>query len=74
MAAIEPIKQSATNGMFIDSCLQHCHSQRMTSWSDIKVSGKSPLQAFGDWYFGREKEVKLQDCDYPCNPTCPKRV
>lgn len=51
-------------GVYIDSCLVHCHS----SWRTTKINGKNINTAIADWMFGRvpPQESKLVMCPYPC--------
>ncbi|CAL4960046.1 unnamed protein product [Urochloa decumbens] len=60
-------------GMFIDSCFTHCQTQSSGTWhspTSPRLGYKTVAEAVGDWYFGRRREVKQIDCEYPCNPTC----
>ena len=73
---IEPVISSPSqNGYFFDSCFIHCQTiEDDVAWSQIRVGGRSIVQAFGDWYFERSGRTRLRDCDadLPCNPTCPE--
>ncbi|CAL4946203.1 unnamed protein product [Urochloa decumbens] len=60
-------------GLFIDSCFTHCQTQSSGTWhspTSPRLGNKTVAEAVGDWYFGRRREVKQIDCEYPCNPTC----
>ncbi|PUZ53559.1 hypothetical protein GQ55_5G061100 [Panicum hallii var. hallii] len=64
-------------GLFIDSCFTHCQTPFNISWhSPIspRLDDRTIAEAVGDWYFGRRQDVKLIDCEYPCNPTCSSRL
>ena len=70
---IVPVLSSPpTNGYFLESCLVHCHTvDNDDVWSVYAINGTTIAQSFGDWYFERNGNTRLQDCDWPCNPTCP---
>ncbi|CAO1946863.1 unnamed protein product [Urochloa humidicola] len=60
-------------GLFIDSCFTHCQTQWNGTWhspTSPRLGNMTVAEVFGDWYFGRRREVKQIDCKYPCNPTC----
>jgi len=60
-------------GLFIDSCFTHCQTPSNISWHSPvspRLDDRTIAEAVGDWYFGRRQDVKLIDCEYPCNPTC----
>ncbi|KAL6614026.1 hypothetical protein ACP70R_036296 [Stipagrostis hirtigluma subsp. patula] len=64
-------------GLFIDSCFTHCQTPFKISWhsqNSPRLGNKTIAEAVGDWYFGRSQEVKLVDCEYPCNPTCSSQL
>ena len=70
LKAAAPAIESQTNGVFIDSCLEHCQSLAAHSWAQISVGGESARETFANWYFKRGGAAKEVDCAYPCNPTC----
>ncbi|XP_072050991.1 uncharacterized protein [Amphiura filiformis] len=72
--AKEVQKKSKKNGMFISSCYDHSQAYDDEPYQRYIVDGKTPQQAFGDWYFERIPEGSsfYFDCEdsYDCNPTC----
>ncbi|XP_018490602.2 pectin acetylesterase 5 [Raphanus sativus] len=73
MDAIGKFNQNKAGGMFIDSCFTHCQTVTPGTWhspTSIRIENKTIAESVGDWYFNR-KPVKLIDCPYPCNPSCP---
>ncbi|KAJ0249549.1 Pectin acetylesterase 5 [Hirschfeldia incana] len=73
MDAIGKFHQNIAGGMFIDSCFIHCQTVTPGTWhspTSIRIENKTIAESVGDWYFNR-KPVKLIDCPYPCNPSCP---
>ncbi|XP_072050981.1 uncharacterized protein [Amphiura filiformis] len=72
--AKEVQNQSKKNGMFISSCPDHSQAYFDDPYQRYIVDGKTPQQAFGDWYFERIPEGSsfYFDCEdsYDCNPTC----
>ncbi|XP_072050986.1 uncharacterized protein [Amphiura filiformis] len=72
--AKEVQNQSKKNGMFISSCPDHSQAYFDDPYQSYIVDGKTPQQAFGDWYFERIPEGSsfYFDCEdsYDCNPTC----
>ena len=71
--ALGVVNGSKTSGIFADSCLQHCQTLTDNTWTEIEVEGLTAAQALADWYFEKTPdEYKHFDCDFPCNPTCPK--
>ncbi|GAB4855686.1 Pectin acetylesterase 10 [Ancistrocladus abbreviatus] len=74
--AVRSFSISRQNGLFINSCFAHCHSERQDTWfaDDSPVLQNKPVAiAVGDWYFDRSI-VKLIDCAYPCDNTCHNLV
>ncbi|KAK8639903.1 hypothetical protein V6N13_138269 [Hibiscus sabdariffa] len=68
------VLNSPTKGLFLDSCYAHCQIGKQITWSSdtSPVVGNTKIaKAFGDWYYDRNP-LRLVDCPYPCNPTCPK--
>ena len=74
MAAVRPAIQSATNGVFIDSCVVHTQSTSSNSWKQFKVDNQTIEDTFYAWMTGNTAvyKSKVVDCAYPCNPTCSK--
>jgi len=83
-AAIAPLFEKARSGAYIDTCLVHsqnvdyCYSQpgnvhgNCVGWNSFLVLGRTPQQAFSEYYFNRSSTVFLVD-NATCgnNPTCP---
>ncbi|MCL7045104.1 hypothetical protein MKW94_018236 [Papaver nudicaule] len=60
-------------GMFIDSCFSHCRTDS-DKWhlSSPKINSKTIAESVGDWFFNRKEVKSIDNCPYPCNPTCGK--
>ncbi|XP_031257437.1 pectin acetylesterase 6-like [Pistacia vera] len=74
--AVKIFSESKQNGLFINSCFAHCHSERQDTWfakDSPLLQNKSVAKSVGDWYFDREV-VKAIDCPYPCDKTCHNLV
>ncbi|KAK1412271.1 hypothetical protein QVD17_33385 [Tagetes erecta] len=70
--ALKGFSMSKQNGVFINSCLAHCQTERQDEWFAIDsptINQKPIALAVGDWYFDRSS-VKDIDCSYPCNKSC----
>ncbi|XP_015891691.3 pectin acetylesterase 8-like [Ziziphus jujuba] len=67
-------KNSESNGMFIDSCYEHCHIDKQETWfrnDSTVVSNKKLADEVGDWFYDdKYQPLQKPDCPYPCNPTC----
>ncbi|KAM2740078.1 hypothetical protein EV2_034124 [Malus domestica] len=50
------------NGMFINSCLVHCQTEKSAWYANESpaLGNKTIAEAVGDWYFDRS-EVKVVD-------------
>ncbi|GAB2272520.1 hypothetical protein Dimus_007343 [Dionaea muscipula] len=71
LTTLGEFKEKKEGGMFINSCFIHCQTWWDT-WhgpTSPKIDNKTIAESVGDWYFN-QREVKLIDCPYPCNPTC----
>lgn len=76
LRAISGLSNSASKGMFIDSCYAHCQTEVQETWmrDDSPVLGSTSIaKAVGDWYYDRKPFMKI-DCPYPCNPSCHNRI
>ncbi|KAI3881428.1 hypothetical protein MKX03_009497 [Papaver bracteatum] len=62
-------------GMFIDSCFAHCQTDS-DKWHlhSPRINNKTIAEAVGDWYFNRKRVHYINNCRYPCNPTCSNKV
>ena len=60
-------KDGQLQGVWIDSCLEHCQTLTDRQWTKILVSGQSAYDTFANWYFGRGGDSNVIDCAYPCN-------
>ncbi len=68
------INNNATgNGYFLDSCLVHVQTKSEATWDNVRAGGMSISEAVYSWYYN-STQIKVNDCDYPCNPTCPKKI
>lgn len=70
-------------GLFVDACAVHQQSltnctttggaSNCRGWQAYAVDGRTPQQAFGAWYFGRDVRRRLDPVDGPTmNPTCAR--
>ncbi|OWM72371.1 hypothetical protein CDL15_Pgr018256 [Punica granatum] len=69
---VKDFAKSPQNGLFINSCFAHCHSERQDTWfadNSPVIRNKAVATAVGDWYFNRAA-VKAIDCPYPCDKSC----
>ncbi|KAL5550026.1 hypothetical protein UlMin_000202 [Ulmus minor] len=76
LSAISVVGDSASKGVFVDSCYAHCQTEMQETWlrSDSPMLDKTTIaKAVGDWFYDRAPFKKI-DCPYPCNPTCHNRV
>lgn len=73
LEALEEQGNSATRGMFINSCYVHCQSEIQEIWlapGSPLLGDKKIANAVGDWFYDRSLFQKV-DCPYPCDSTCP---
>ncbi|KAL6622999.1 hypothetical protein ACP70R_032878 [Stipagrostis hirtigluma subsp. patula] len=73
LEAISEFKNKRDWGMFINSCFIHCQSTENVTWhspSAARINNKTVAEAVGDWFFNRRDVKEIDDCEYPCNPTC----
>ncbi|GJN21961.1 hypothetical protein PR202_gb09485 [Eleusine coracana subsp. coracana] len=76
LRAVEEQGNSASRGLFINSCFVHCQSEIQELWlaSDSPMLGNTKIaSAVGDWFFDRSSFQNI-DCPYPCDSTCHNRV
>ncbi|TVU28144.1 hypothetical protein EJB05_19653, partial [Eragrostis curvula] len=76
LKAVEEQGNSASRGLFINSCFVHCQSEIQELWfaSDSPMLGNTTIgSAVGDWFFDRGPFQKV-DCPYPCDSTCHNRI
>ncbi|CAL5019049.1 unnamed protein product [Urochloa decumbens] len=76
LKAVAEQGNSATRGLFINSCFVHCQSESQELWfsSDSPMLGNTTIaNAVGDWFFNRSPFQKI-DCPYPCDSTCHNRI
>ncbi|KAL9248198.1 hypothetical protein vseg_021550 [Gypsophila vaccaria] len=74
--SLKDFSATAQNGLFLNSCFAHCHTERQDTWfaNDSPVlQTKAVATAVGDWYFDRA-DTKLVDCPYPCDKTCHNTI
>lgn len=57
-------------GYFVDSCLEHCQSLNLHSWTSIKIDNVGANETFADWYYGTGSGRAMDCPTYPCNDTC----
>ncbi|KAH7515004.1 hypothetical protein FEM48_Zijuj11G0150300 [Ziziphus jujuba var. spinosa] len=62
-------KNSESNGMFIDSCYEHCHIDKQETWfrnDSTVVSNKKLADEVGDWFYDdKYQPLQKPDCPYP---------
>nr|CAB3450800.1 unnamed protein product [Digitaria exilis] len=76
LKAVAEQGNSASRGLFLNSCFVHCQSETQETWfsSDSPMLGNTTIaNAVGDWFFDRSPFQKI-DCPYPCDSTCHNRV
>ncbi|XP_052211023.1 pectin acetylesterase 8-like isoform X1 [Diospyros lotus] len=76
LAALSRLHNSASRGLFINSCYAHCQTEMQETWlmpGSPLLGGKAIAKAVGDWYYNRRPFQKI-DCPYPCDKTCHNRV
>ncbi|KAI3995844.1 hypothetical protein MKX01_020379 [Papaver californicum] len=68
-------QQQKSMGMFIDSCYAHCQTDS-SKWHlhSPRINNKTIAEAVADWYFNRRTVMDIEDCRFPCNPTCSNIV
>ncbi|KAI3988243.1 hypothetical protein MKX01_012032 [Papaver californicum] len=68
-------QQQKNMGMFIDSCYAHCQTDS-SKWHlrSPRINNKTIAEAVADWYFNRRTVMDIEDCRFPCNPTCTNKV
>ncbi|XP_057964577.1 pectin acetylesterase 8-like isoform X5 [Malania oleifera] len=76
LAALARLDGVSSSGRFIDSCYDHCQSEKQETWfgDESPLLNKTTIaEAVGDWYYERST-FQVVDCAYPCNPTCHNQV
>ncbi|XP_047320291.1 pectin acetylesterase 8-like [Impatiens glandulifera] len=74
--ALENVKKSEYNGLFINSCFVHCQTEVQEIWTgpnSSKLAGKTMAEAVGEWFYDKNLFRQL-DCPYPCDKTCHNTV
>ncbi|KAJ6836198.1 pectin acetylesterase 8-like isoform X1 [Iris pallida] len=76
LSALAEIGNSATRGMFINSCFAHCQSEVQGTWfaTGSPTLKRTPIaKAVGDWFYDRSAFQEI-DCPYPCDTSCVNGV
>ncbi|KAI3878223.1 hypothetical protein MKW92_032081 [Papaver armeniacum] len=75
LKVLRQYKRNKNIGMFIDSCFAHCQTDS-DKWHlhSPRINNKTIAEAVGDWYFNRHTVHYINNCRYPCNPTCSNKV
>ncbi|PKU78643.1 pectin acetylesterase 11-like [Dendrobium catenatum] len=71
--AVSGLQSSPSAGLFIDSCHAHCQSGRQAVWLDSgsTIVDNNPIgKAVADWFYDRTASKLIDNCSYPCNPSC----
>ncbi|KAL0904812.1 hypothetical protein M5K25_026966 [Dendrobium thyrsiflorum] len=71
--AVSGLRNSPSAGLFIDSCHAHCQSGRQAVWLDSgsTIVDNNPIgKAVADWFYDRTATKLIDNCSYPCNPSC----
>ncbi|KAI3878221.1 hypothetical protein MKW92_032079 [Papaver armeniacum] len=73
--ALSQYQEKKNMGMFIDSCFAHCQTDS-NKWhlNSPRINNKTIAEEVGDWYFNRKTVQDIDNCKYPCNPTCSNKV